>query len=211
MDAWIRSLVLAATSGFKAVVDAAWERIAWIYTLIVSTGLAIKNGWAYMRGAIQFKLGQLISLAHEVYTTTWWIIWVRIPSMVNNGINIVTRWAVEYITYVRNEIRAFLDGLIFWVSNAINNIVDGIGRLNRWIADKVGKFEEFIFKAGALVFTLLTDPRRMARWLMGALATELMLWVDSNAEAILDWFRKRATGYALAIATRIEEVLTRML
>lgn len=211
MDKWIRDLIASSVYGIKKLADAAIERIAVVYSLIVAVGTAVRGGWARLLTAFYFVRDKLGSLAREYYVTMWYIINVRIPAVISHTTDVIIRYLTSVIVDVANRVTNAINTLTRWVSSWIDRIVDNANRLADWALQQVNRIIDVLERMGALVFTLLTDPRRLAKWVLAALVMEAVQFASDNADALLDAIRKRSIAYAGRAAERIEEVLVRML
>jgi len=211
VDQWIRDLIAASVSGIRKLADAAIERISVIYSLIVTAGLALRSGWGRLLSIFYYWRDRFTNLAHEYYLTMYYIITIRIPMYVSHKVDEALRYLSTIISTIENRIVGTVNALSRWVGDWINRIVDTANRLADWALREINRILDTLGRVALLVFTLLTDPRRMAKWILGALVAELIKFVSDNADTILEAARKRSIVYAGRIAERIEEVLVRML
>lgn len=211
MDQWIRDLIASSVSGIRKLADAAIERISVIYSLIVTAGLALRNGWGRLLSMFSYWRDRIGNMAREYYLTMWYVINVRIPAYVSHAVEGALRYLSTVISTVANQITGTVNTLSRWVGDWINRIVDTANRLADWALREINRILDTLGRVTLLVFTLLTDPRRMAKWVLGALVAELIAFANDNADALLETARARSITYAGRIAARIEEVLVRML
>lgn len=211
MDAWIRDLINASVRGLKALADATWEKLAWLYGVIVTVGINVRSGWGKLRTAVSFYRDKLIATIAETASTLRYIIVIRIPQAVAAKASEIIAWAARTIDVIERRLTATIVALRDWV-------VDGIGRLAatarsiiEWATREFNELIDAVTRIARLVYTLLTDPARMAKWLLGALIAELVAFADEHAEMVLAWIRARSTYYAGRVAARIEDVLVRLL
>lgn len=211
MDAWLRDLILNSVNGIKALADAAWQRIQWVYNIIVAVGLGVKNGWSYLYGMSRYALRQLALVAQEQYVTLYWLVWIRIPQAINNATDRVVSWTARTIQELRDYTSQYFALVIDWATRKLNGLIDRVTQLGEWALRTVNEIIDTLTRVAALVFTLLTSPERMAKWLLAALLNELLTVADEQADRILDWIRRRSVFYAGRVAARVEDVLARML
>lgn len=211
METFIRAIVNLAIGGVRDLATAAMERMLWLYSVVVTVGLAIRTGWNAVTTAGRFYAQKLWTFSAQLYGTLWYIIHVRIPIVVNTAIDNTISWLSAVIQDVEMRITIGLMLLRDWTIAAVNNVLDFLDRLGEFIARKFGEVWETLDRAAELVFTLLTSPERMAAWIFGALIRHIIRYVDDNAEGLLDLFRRRSVHYAGLVAARIEEVLVRLL
>lgn len=211
MDRWIRDLIASSVSGVLALAQATWERIAWLYATIVTVGLGVKTGWSRLLNAIRHLASHLGGLAGEIYVTVWWTIRVRIPQSVADVRNAIIDWAVRSIDYVDRKLTLFVDTVRDWLVARLNEAIGFVNSLARWVGERIATIVNVLDRVADLVFMLLTSPERMAKWLLAALVREVLSFVDTHADAILEMVRRRSIAYAATAANRIEEVLVRFL
>lgn len=208
---WVRRLIDAATSGVSALAQAAMERILWLYGVVVTVGIATRNGWSYLTRIATLWRDGTFRFAGKVYGTLWYIIHIRIPAFVGNAVDNVTRWVATIIAELDTRITGLVVYIRDWLWERIIEVVDFIGRLRDWAVRSVNEVWDTLTRVAELVFTLLTSPTRMAAWVAGALFQYIMLFIWTNIDALLDLFRARATQYAGLVALRIEQTLARFL
>lgn len=211
METFIRAIVNLAIGGVRDLAAAAMERMLWLYSVVVTVGMAIRTGWNTVTTAGRFYAQKIWTLSAQIYGTLWYIIYIRIPIVVNTAVDNAVSWITAVVQDVEMRITIGLMLLRDWTVTAVNNVLDFLDRLGELISRKFGEVWEWLDRIIELVFTLLTSPERMAAWIFGALIRHVIQYVDDNAEGLLDMFRRRSVHYAGLIAVRIEEVLVKLL
>lgn len=208
---WVRSLIDASVSGVASLAQAAMERVLWVYNTVVAIGMAARNGWGLLTTIARTWRDSTFRFAGKLYGTLWYIIHVRIPSMVQDAVTNVVQWTVSVVNAIDAKLTALIISVRDWLVARLNELWDFIRRIVDWIHTRLSEVWDTLGRVRDLVFLLLTDPSRMAAWVAGALLQYVLSFVWHNADALLDLFRQRATYYAGLVAARIEQVLVRLL
>lgn len=211
MERWIRDLITAATSGLVSAVSAVADRIAWVYNVFITLGIRVRGAFDGALNGIRYKLTALLSVTREVYTTLYWIAVIRIPQAIAYSVNAAITYLAQLVINVRDALRAAINSLLMWTLQQVQRIDAFVSGILRWAETT---FNTIIAKVVWLVTTvtnLLTDPRRLAAWLIDALAAEALRWVDRNADRIVLALRERSIGFTMQLARRIEDIIVRLL
>lgn len=211
MEEWVRDLISRATRGIKELAEAAWERFAWIHGFILSVLNGIKSAFGYFVNGAIHQLNKALSFAKEVYTTLRWVIITRIPQAVSAATTSITKWALGQIRAARDYAKGLYDTVIRWSVDRIREIGNTISNVRQWVSDRLTELYNLARKTGELVFTLLTSPQRMARWLVEAMVSELFRHIDRNADRIFTFVRQRSVYYTFRFADRLEDLISRLL
>lgn len=211
MEQWIRNLISAATSGIVAAVSAVADRIAWVYTVFITLGIKVRAAFDGALNGIRTKLTALLGMAREVYVTLHWIVFIRIPQVLAYAIDVATNYLAQLVISVRDALRAAINNLLFWAVTQVQRIDEFVSQVIHWATTN---FNTIVSKVTWLVTTvtnLLTDPKRLATWLIEALAMEALRWVDRNAERVALALRERSVRFTMQAARRIEEIIVRLM
>lgn len=211
MERWIRDLINAATSGIVTAVTAVADRIAWVYNVFITLGIKVRGAFDGALNGIRTKLIALLSVAREVYTTLHWLVFIRIPQVVNYAVNGAIQYLSGLVITVRDALRATINNLLLWAVQQVQRIDAFVSQVIHWATTN---FNSLISKVTWLVTTvtsLLTDPRRLATWLIDALAAEALRYANRNAERLLRVLRERSIEFTFQAAKRVEEIIVRLL
>jgi ABC-type proline/glycine betaine transport system permease subunit len=211
MERWIRDLINAATSGIVAAVSAVADRIAWVYTVFITLGIKVRTAFDGALNGIRTKLTALLSVTREVYVTLHWLVFIRIPQVIAYAVNTATHYLTEFVVATRDALRHAINNLLLWAVQQVQRIDNFISQIIHWATTT---FNDLIAKVVWLlvtVTTLLTDPRRLATWLIDALAVETLRWLDRNADRFVQILRDRSVGFTMQLARRIEDIIVRLL
>lgn len=211
MEEWIKDVVRGAVSGLRSAIDAVAQRLAAIYSFVLTILVNLKSAFGVAVNGIIQGLNKLIQFGRETYTTMRWIVVVRIPAVVSSAVNSAINWTVQQINNARLYARQLYDAVTKWAVEQIRSIIATINSFRDWAYAKVGGILTSIGRLNLLVFTLLTSPERMARWVIDALVAELWRYLDRNADRIFTYIRSRSIYYTLRFANRIEDMISRLL
>lgn len=211
MEQWIRNLITSATSGIVAAVTAVADRIAWVYNVFITLGIKVRGAFDGALNGIRTKLTALLNVAREIYTTLHWLVFIRIPQVVAYSVTAAINYLSQLVIDVRDALRVAINNLLFWAVQQVQRIDAFVSQVIHWATTN---FNAIVAKVTWLVTTvtnLLTDPRRLARWAIEAIAMEALQWVDRNAERVALALRERSVRFTMQAARRIEEVIVRLL
>lgn len=211
MEAWIAALINYVTSPLRDLVDAVKERISWVYSLISRVLKAVKAAQGRLFNAVANFRNWLVWAIGEGFLTLRWLILIRIPQAVANGRQVVIRWALGQIQSASNALRGLIQTLDRWARQQITGLLGGVAALKRWTTDRLNEVIGTLRRVRDVVFTLLTSPRRLATWLVGAMVDELWKYANGHADRIALWLRARSVRYTMSAANQIESIIARLL
>lgn len=211
MDRWIRDLINSMASGLTALVNAVAERISWVYNVFIALLIKVRTAFDRTVGKIQSGIVALSSLASEAYTTLRWLINIRIPQVVNGAVSTVTNWIVAQLNSAISFLRGLIDGVRTWVQQQIQRIDHFIDDIIRWISTRINEVVSILTWVYGTVVNLLTDPRRMATWVIDSIIGEFWRWLDRNADRVFLLIQQRSIHYTMRAADRIENLISRLL
>ena len=194
-----------------AAVTAVADRIAWVYNVFITLGIKVRGAFDGALNGIRTKLTALLNVAREIYTTLHWLVFIRIPQVVAYSVTAAINYLSQLVIDVRDALRVAINNLLFWAVQQVQRIDAFVSQVIHWATTN---FNAIVAKVTWLVTTvtnLLTDPRRLARWAIEAIAMEALQWVDRNAERVALALRERSVRFTMQAARRIEEVIVRLL
>lgn len=211
MEQWLRGLIDSAVGGLRGLIDAVWERITWVYNVFVTLGYALRDAWNVALQRIRHFKRSIDNFALQIALTLYWIAWIRIPQEIGRLATDFTHWASQQIQAARNFARSIVDELTRWVVARLNDVRSFIDSVTRWVVTKFAEVTAAIKSIGTLVYQFLTDPSRLAEWILGALLAALWRHVDRNLDRIMLYMRERAIHHTMYFAARIESLLERLI
>ena len=211
MDKWIRDLINTVTSGLTALINAVVDRIAWVYNVFIALGIKVRSAFDGALNGLRSKLAALSNLAREAYVTLHWLVFIRIPQVVGNAVTIATNWLMQQLISARDWLKSFIDSVSTWFAHQINRIDDFISQVINWAATKFNSIIANVTWLLTTVASLLTDPRRLASWVIDALTAEFLRWLDRNADRLVLILRERSVVFTMQIARRVEDMIARLL
>lgn len=211
MDKWIRDAINSVTSGLTALVNSVVERISWVYTVVITFLIKVRTAFDAALAAIRAKLAALLNLANEIYTTTYWLIVVRIPQAVGNAVNSATNYVMQQVNNLGLFLRGVIDGAVSWILRQIDRIDAFIEQVITWAASRLNELHDTLTRIATIVGNLLLDPRRLAAWVIDAIVVEFLHWLDRNADRIALILRNRSVQLTMQAAIRIEDMIARLL
>ncbi len=211
MEKWIRDIVDSATRGLRGLIDATWERLTWVYRVIVEVFLDVRRAWNDVLARVRHYTKAVTRLASETFTTLWWLAWVRIPQVAAGVITDVLRWTSDRLNNLDSLIRTLVGNTIRWATDRLNELRAFGESVYRWAVRQINTITDTINRIAVLVYLLLTDPAHMAEWLRDAMISSLLRYVDNNFDRIFTYVRERSIHYTLRFAGQLEAILERLI
>lgn len=211
MDRWIRDLINQVSSGLSKLIDAVAQRISWVYTVFITFFIKVRTAYDRFVSGLQHGLNSLIRLGTETLNTLRWVVFTRIPQVVNSAVSGAINYLLQQIANVHAFLQGVINGLSSWIGEQINRIDAWLNSVINWASQWINSIWDTLTRIRDIVLSLLTDPARLATWLVEAILMEALRWVDRNADKLFSIFRQRAIAYTLRFADRIEDMLARLL
>lgn len=211
MERWIRDLISSVTSGLTNLINAAVDRILWVYNVFIAFFIKVRGAFDYALNGIRSKLSALLNAANEIYVTLRWIVFVRIPQIVGTAVRDAVTYVLQQVESVRNYLVGIANNIITWAVNQVQRIDAFIDSVIRWATAHINAIVDTLTRVRDIVYMLLSDPRRLAAWAIDAIVGEFVRWLDRNADRIAIAIRQRSIAYTLMFADRIEDMITRLL
>jgi len=211
VEQWIAALISFATAPLRDIIDAISERISWVYSLIVRVLSSVKNAHARLFDAVANFRNWIEWAIGEGFLTARWIITIRIPKMIGNLLATVTKWTANELIKLNNAVRALISALDRWARLAVAALIKDVSSLKKWIVDQINAILNTLVRVRDIVYMLLIQPKRLATWLVGAMAEELWSYANKNADRIALWMRAKSVKYTLQAAGQIESIIARLL
>ncbi len=211
MTDWIRELITDVASGLRGLTVAVWQRLTWVYNVFVGVLTGIRRAWdnLYSRGA--HFLNNVFSAAIELYYTLQWAVTVYIPQYVSARASALLSFLVSLIDSVRRYAQNIVQNIATWLSDRIQSLKTFATQAIHWIQTQINSIVDTLTRTVRIVFTLLTDPKRLASWVIDSIISEFMRWLDRNADRLFLTLRRRVIGYTVMFADRFEDMLRRLL
>jgi hypothetical protein len=159
----------------------------------------------------KFAIGQLQSFAVEAATTLQWFIGTQVPKLLANLLSSVKAWATTVINTAINAVKATVSTLRTWAEKAVNSVIALANSIRNWAA---GQINAILARLRATIdkwYDRLTNPLKMAEWLIAALIGPLWRYVYANRDRIARWFLRTSPAFTMWMARELENVIKRML
>jgi hypothetical protein len=209
--AYVRKLVGITVSTGLPFVNGVVNRIEVVWNTV--TGFLGKVG-RYVTGVRDSVVNWIKSMtaqALSLLTTLKWIILVAIPREVSAAVNQVRQWVAQLV----NAARVYAAGLVDQIWRRAVLMVEALARdaqaLTAWARDQVGQLWGDVSKLKDRVFGFLSDAKRLADWLVDAMAHALARWLLANLTRIAQAFWGQRITIILRGAALIEGILARLI
>jgi len=208
---WIYKLI-DLVPGFLST-PARWiaDRIMGVLDDGVEFARWLKSGFDYLRAKGDAFAARVRLLANEAYTTLKWLIDIRIPALINNAIAVLRRWVTATINTVSSTLRALISTLDRWARNAVATLIDKLNAVRDWLIAKINGVIEKLRRTVDVWYERLTDPKKFAAWLAGAMLLALLNYAYANRDKIANWLLRSSPAFTAWLARELESVLRRLL
>lgn len=187
------------------------DRIFGIFDDGVEFARWLKSGFDHLAAKGIAFLTVFYSLSAEIVVTVRWYIQIRVPQLFVNAISTVKQWATAAITLAINGAKALISTLDKWAKNAVASVTNALNSLRNWITAQINTVIDKIRKTIDVWYPRLTDPVKMAEWLVGALIGPFWRYAYNNRDKIARWFLNKSPAFTEWLARELEAILRRIL
>lgn len=208
---WIYDL-LDIVPGFLST-PARWiaDRIFGVLDDGVEFAVWLKSGVDYLRSKGSYFADKVWMFSIDTYTTLRWLLDTRIPALIGSASDTLRKWATSTIATVEKAIRATVSTLDKWAKSAVATLIDSLTSVRDYLLGKVNGILDTLRKTVSVWYERLTDPRKFAAWVVGALVSALLGYLYSNRDKIAAWFLRTSPAFTAWLARELEAVLARLL
>ena len=211
MDQWIAALAGLLGSSVSSLARETAQRLMSVWKSVTGFFGRVKTAWdrLYAR-ARRWTLAQA---RHALATLNAlrFIVTQVIPYKINTLADSIAAWVREHVALAVATVTRGLDALGSWAQRAINSTLGELRQLRDWALREVARIASLLASTASRVGELLTDPEKLAAWILGPIWRGLWRLVESNLERIgeVAW-RARHRIIARGL-TALEEVLARII
>lgn len=206
MEDWIKGLIADAVRPIRDLAAGVRARIAAVYQTFVNVFARVRrsfNGWVDRGRA---WLSAQVAHAAATLTRLRWIITVLIPRRLGMLADSIQAWTRARLGELAARLRAEAGQVAKWLSDLVTGLYRALTQVRDYLLARVREILSDLSRIRLWVGSLLTDPGRLAAWLVAAMAEALATYVlnhaDQWAEALYRR-RRNAEATALALAERI--------
>lgn len=181
-----------------------WDDVSLVFRLA-------RPSWLHLSGNLWDCIRTALYAIGEAAATLNWLVTVKIPAMVNHAADNITRWVSGQL----NLLRTFATGI---VNAAVDNFMRNLNALlnlltvtRQWVTDRLSEVWRTLTTVAQLVASLLTDPGRLATWLVAAMFSALLRYFGAHVDAIAEYLWARRQRVIVDSVARIEALLARIL
>jgi hypothetical protein len=208
---WIYGL-LDIVPGFLST-PARWiaDRIFGVLDDGVEFAKWIKSGVEYLRARGVGFADRIWAFSIDTYTTLRWLLDIRIPALIDSAASTLRQWAASAINTALNGVKALLSTLDKWAKSAVSAIANSLIAVRDWLLGKINSIIDKLKHTVDIWYERLTDPRKFAAWLVGAIFLALLSYAYANRDKIAAWFLRSSPAFTAWLARELETVLRRIL
>jgi hypothetical protein len=192
----VRSWILNLAYAIKAITDR-----------VLSALFGQADAFMHMAQFLGGFLEWLKRHGQAIYNWGYWLMTVRIPRAISNAVNDLLRLVAGWVDDVRN----FASNLMAFARAEAHSLFDFVRseatQFANWV---IGEFNDliaaFLFVQN-IVFTLLTDPAKLAEWLIAALLPVAGRYLVANAVPLARWAWPRLLPAAVEAIDIAEQII----
>ena len=210
MGDWLRSLIGAASGGLRRLAEDVYNKLVGLWNQTTNVWARIRGGWLRLYAMAAYFLVWAGQSALEAALTLQWVITILIPNFVGARLAELRAWAAGIVNAVEARAKAALNDLLRWTLGQVNNALSILDSVRRWALDRVAEIRAVLNRITGPVVDLLTDPARLAEWVVGALWSPLWRLLYNRREAIAEWFTARSVSATRWLARELESIIVRL-
>lgn len=208
---WIYGLINALPGFLSGPARAIADRIFGIFDDGIEFAKWLKSGFDYLRVKGSWALFYIRNFAVETLTTVRWLVTIRIPGLINTAASQVRTWATSVINSAINGVKSLISTLRKWAEKAINAANAAIVKARDWLLAKINAITSRLSATVDKWYDRLTNPAKMAEWLIAALMGPLFRYLNANRDRIARWFVNKSPAFTEWLARELDAILRRIL
>lgn len=211
----IRSFVYQVVDIFPGPLKtpARWvaDRVIGVWDDLSHVFLVTIPHWRRISDNITYFMMHAVDAVERAAKGLRWLVTVRIPQAITSAGQAIVNWASQLINDVRQEIIDVRDWLLDKARTFANTVLDYAQRVYQWAADRLTDMWSTLTTVAQLVGALLTDPRKFALWVIGALWEVFWKYTDQHIDAVIEFVWQRRSIVVGRLLTRAESIIERLL
>ena len=208
---WIYRLI-DIVPGFLSA-PARWiaDRVFGVFDDGVEFSKWLKSGFDYLRAKGSAFTDMLKTLGLETYTTLRWIIQTRVPQLIGSALDTARKWTTDLVNITSAALRGLISTLDKWTKTAVSTIANTLNAVRDALVAKINGLTDKLRRTVDTWYERLTDPRKFAAWVIGAIVLALLNYAYANRDQIATWFLRSSPAFTQWLARELENVLKRLL
>lgn len=187
------------------------DRIFGIFDDGVEFARWVKSGVDHLSAWGIALLATLRVTLREMADTIGWLVTIRIPQLLANTAASVRAWATSVISTAINGVKGIISTLDKWAKKAISTVTNALTQVRDWLLGKINAITDRLRKTIDLWYDRMTNPAKMAEWLIGALVGPFWRYVYANRDKIARWFVNKSPAFTEWLARELDSILKRIL
>lgn len=208
---WINGIIGDATGGLARLASSVAQKIAWVYNFVVGFLASVRATVIRIRDFVRNFLGAVILVGAATYTALKWLAQVALPRAITQMFDILTAYADRAASLALSAARALIADVKTFVSRLIAALQATVSGFIRWATQNIGTLLNDVKVLVDHVFGVLGTPERLVAWIIGTLVKALFSWALDNAVALGQAFWASRTRILLSGASKIEDIITRII
>lgn len=207
MIAWLARRLKAVGGTVDGLTSAVWDAFKAVWNTLYALGTNMVHEWVANAQLAIRAVPLVISFFSSVWQSLKWTYTQLIPHWAMDTLHKAITWASREVKALGratavtvSSVRGEILRLIKALGHRVDTTVDAV--LRRIVAA-----EAVITRLGKLVFTLLSDPQKMAAYVFAALWRLFWRTAERSAAAIARWLFHRMVPIVLAEIHLVERIL----
>ena len=171
----------------------------------------LKSGFDYLRQKGDWFATRVKTYASETLTTLTWLIKTRIPQLIASASATLRTWATNAINAAVNTVKALVSTLDKWSKAAIASVTNALNAVRDWLLAKINALTDKLHKTVDTWYERLTDPRKFAAWIAGAILLAILNYAYANRDKFARWLLQSSPAFTAWLGRELETVLRKIL
>lgn len=153
----------------------------------------------------------VIRLAGKLADFAYWVVFIRIPAVVGQGLDALGRAMSAGLTAVRD----FLLGVISGVKSVFQAAIDWLGArlsdLGTFVQDWINWLYSTVTALIHALSHVLNGPEVLAQWLVASMWKASLRFLRSQQDRIALWLTRESVAFTRWLTTELENIIMRWL
>lgn len=185
-------------------VFAVWDDVSNVFRVVVPN-------WRDLANSISWFTDRAVGAVEKAALALRWIVTVRIPQAIEVFRQSVVNWVSGLLNAVRSDLIAVRDWVLGKAWEFANTVLSFARSVYDWAVARLREIWEPLAVVIDRVGSLLFDPTRFARWVIGGLWGVFWSYVDQHVDAIIEFVWARRGTIVAKVIARTEAILERVL
>ncbi len=211
MRDWILGLINDVTGPIRRFAESVQQRVAAVWSAILRVFGGIRTAWGRLYQRVKAAGAWVREGLAELYWTAKWLVTVWIPRNIRAAKAAVLNWTRARLYALEALARRLIRAAVHMLARALSLLRDWTRRVIDDVRKAIAELIAGLRRVRDIVFALLLDPRKLARWAAGAMTTAILRYLDGRKDAIGRWLLNKSVSFTVWFARQLDGVLGRIL